>query len=103
MSQTIGGIIGIFIGLVILIAFYAIIYWRRKIAHEKLMNANREAQAHELWLIERRANMTQEQIEYEQSYYKLLQNTPIEQRYNNTYRTGSSLSKDLIGFDLLPK
>ena len=41
MSQTIGGIIGIFIGLVILIAVYAIIYWRRKIAHEKLMNANR--------------------------------------------------------------
>lgn len=103
MSQTVGAIIGLSIGLIILIAFYAIVYWRRKIAHEKLMISTREAQAHELWLIERRATMTKEQRQAEMNYYNGLRNTPIEQRYNNTYRTGNSLSKDLIGFDLLPK
>lgn len=56
---------------------------------------------HKEWLVERRANMTQEQRDSEDLYYSKLRAMPPSEVFKP--RTGNSLSKDLLGFDLLPK
>ncbi|MBP3945128.1 hypothetical protein [Psychrobacter sp. K31L] len=65
-----------------------------------LADAKAEAE-HQEWVAKRWASMTQKQQDDERHYYSLMRNTPVEQR--RTFITGNSLSKDIIGFDLLPK
>lgn len=98
-------IIGWVIGIAI-VAPTSYYFLRRQLRkHDRLLAENKAKNEAEFaeWYTKRRANMTDKQIADEQAYYKLLQNTPIEQRYKNTYRTGNSLSKDLLGFEILPK
>lgn len=66
-----------------------------------IADAEKSEVEHKEWMAKRRAGMTGKQLEDERLYFASLRNTPIEQRRN--YRTGNSLSKDLLGFDLLPK
>lgn len=56
---------------------------------------------HKEWLTKRRANMTQAQRESEDLHFSQLRAMPPSEVFKP--RAGNSLSKDLLGFDLLSK
>lgn len=90
------------LGLAVLIAAFLAIR-----EYSLLKKSNKEsddlaAEIEHRYLVEtRRANMTQAQRDSEDDYINGLRNVPENERFKQT--TGNSLSKDLLGFDLLPK
>ena len=69
-------------------------------ADKWLVDTKAEADYQE-WLAKIRANMTQAQRDSEDSYINGLRAMPVKESWKP--RTGNSLSKDILGFDLLPK
>lgn len=74
-------------------------YVERKYSYEKLKRKQNDE--FKEWLTKRRANMTQAQRDSEYLYFSQLRAMPPSDVFKP--RTGNSLSKDLLGFELLPK
>ena len=74
-------------------------YVEHKYPYEKLKRKQNDE--FKEWLTKRRANMTQAQRESEDLHFSQLRAMPPSKVFEP--RTGNSLSKDLLGFDLLSK
>lgn len=98
-QMILGWIIGI--AIVAPISYY---FLRRQLKkHDRLLSENEAKNQAEFeeWCSKRWAGMTDEQRANEKFYNDQLRAMPIEESWKP--RRGNSLSKDMLGFELLPK